>query len=55
MDIKIIDVGQVYGFAPNDIYLVGANTYLNPSPPPNFLDSSVILHFNGQQLEQKCQ
>ena len=49
---KKIDVGQVFGFAPNNIFLVGGYIYLNPSPPPNFLDSSVILHYDGQQWNE---
>ena len=49
---KSIDVGQVFGFASNDVWLVGGYFYINPSPPPNFLDSSVILHFDGQQWNE---
>jgi len=42
-----IDIGQIYGFTPNDVYLAGEYPYVNPAPPPNFLDSSAILHYDG--------
>ena len=44
----IIDLSSIYGFDANNIYAVGARSYQNPTPPPNFLDSSLILHYNGQ-------
>jgi hypothetical protein len=42
-----IDLSAVCGFGPNDIYAVGERIEINPNPPPNFLDSSLIIHFNG--------
>ncbi len=42
-----ISLSAVYGFGPNDIYAVGERIYDNPTPPPNFLDSSLIIHFDG--------
>lgn len=41
------DLSAVYGFASNDVYAVGEKIYTNPNPPPNFLDSSLIIHFDG--------
>lgn len=41
------DFGEVYGFSANDIWMAGTRYDNNPSPPPNFLDSSFIFHFNG--------
>jgi hypothetical protein len=41
------DFGEVYGFSANDIWMAGTRYDDNPSPPPNFLDSSFIVHFNG--------
>ncbi len=42
-----MDVGQIYGFGPNDIWIAGMYAYRNPAPPPNYLDSSVIFHYDG--------
>ncbi len=42
-----ISLSAVYGFGPNDIYAVGERIYDNPTPPPNFLDSSLIIRFDG--------
>jgi hypothetical protein len=44
-----IDLYAIYGFSSNDIYAVGERLYINPTPPPNFLDSNLIIHFNGVQ------
>ncbi|MBI5020895.1 MAG: hypothetical protein HZB59_05615 [Ignavibacteriales bacterium] len=41
------DLHGIYGFSSVDIYAVGSYGYTNPSPPPNFLDSSMIIHFDG--------
>jgi hypothetical protein len=43
------DNSQLLGFGPNNIYVVGAEWYWNPSPPPNFFDSSSVLRFDGNQ------
>jgi hypothetical protein len=42
-----IDLSSIYGFASNDIWAVGERIYANWAPPPNFLDSSLIIHFDG--------
>ncbi|TAK66758.1 MAG: hypothetical protein EPO24_01220, partial [Bacteroidetes bacterium] len=42
-----ITLSGVYGFAPNNVWAVGEHIYQNPNPPPNFLDSSLIIHFDG--------
>ncbi|MCL5738716.1 MAG: hypothetical protein M1303_08800 [Bacteroidetes bacterium] len=42
-----IDLGDIYGFASNDAWAVGERILDNPHPPPNFLDSSLIIHFDG--------
>jgi len=41
------DLLSLCGFASNDIYAVGNYIHVNPTPPPNFLDSSLIIHFDG--------
>ena len=47
-----ISLESIYGFAPNDVYAVGRRIYNNPHPPPNFLDSSLIIHFDGVQWSE---
>ena len=42
-----ITLSAIYGFGPNDIYAVGQRIYDNPTPPPNYLDSSLIIHYDG--------
>ena len=44
-----IDLIAIYGFAANDIWAVGEHIYSNPNPPPNFLDSSLVIHFDGRK------
>jgi len=48
-----IGLGAIYGFARNNIFTVGKRTYDNPKPPPNFLDSSLIIHFDGRQWREE--
>jgi hypothetical protein len=47
-----IDLFGIFGFNANDIYAVGERIYINPFPPPNFLDSSLIIHFDGAQWKE---
>lgn len=35
------------GSNPNNIFFVGAASYFNPSPPPNFLDSALVLQYSN--------
>ncbi|MCH8171192.1 MAG: hypothetical protein IIB07_08720 [Bacteroidetes bacterium] len=37
----------VYGFSANNIYAVGQHNSSNPNPPPNFLFTSLIIHYDG--------
>lgn len=41
------DVNGIYGFAANNVWAVGGKIFGNPNPPPNFLDSSLVLRFDG--------
>lgn len=41
------DLWSIHGFGSNNIYAVGERIYSNDNPPPNFLDSSIIIHFDG--------
>jgi hypothetical protein len=42
-----IDLIAVHGFSANDIWAVGEHLDRNPSPPPDYLDSSLLIHYNG--------
>ena len=37
----------IAGFSSSDVWAVGAQTYTNPAPPPNLLDSALVIHFDG--------
>ena len=51
-----ISLWGLHGFGENDIWFVGERIYQNPTPPPNFLDSSLIIHFDGTRwTEHKVQ
>jgi hypothetical protein len=41
------DLSAIFGFSPTDIYCAGIKIYDNPLPPSNFLDSSMIIHYDG--------
>ncbi|MFI5252327.1 MAG: hypothetical protein ACHQQQ_07860 [Bacteroidota bacterium] len=43
----IFDLMAIYGLNSRDIYAVGYNVFPNQTPPPNFFDSSLIIHFDG--------
>lgn len=44
-----IDLSAIYGFAANNVWAMGERIYSNPNPSPNFLDSSLVIHFDGNQ------
>jgi hypothetical protein len=46
------DLSAIYGFGANDIYAVGFRYHDNPTPPPNYYDSSLIIHFDGSQWKE---
>ncbi len=46
------DLSAIYGFSSQDIWAVGEKIYTHPTPPPNFLDSSLIIHFDGIQWRE---
>jgi hypothetical protein len=37
----------VKGNGTNNVFFVGAASYFNPSPPPNFLDSALVLQYSN--------
>jgi hypothetical protein len=44
----LFDLSAIYGFDSTDIYAVGSRVYQTGSDkPPHFLDSSLIIHFDG--------
>jgi hypothetical protein len=46
------DFDAITGFAENDIWIVGQRSYYNFSPPPNFFDSSLVVHFDGTSWQE---
>lgn len=42
-----IDLVSIFGFDSTHVLAVGEQLNLNPSPPPNFLDTSMVLQYNG--------
>lgn len=47
-----VDFYSLVAFSATNIWFVGARTWLNPNPPPNFIDSSFILHYNGRTWQE---
>ena len=47
-----VSLSAIYGFSANDIWAVGEHIYSNPNPPPNFLDSSLVIHYNGSKWSE---
>jgi hypothetical protein len=47
-----VSLSAIYGFSANNIFAVGDRIYDNPKPPPNFLDSSLIIQFDGRQWRE---
>ncbi len=49
-----IELQAIYGFNGTDIYAVGTRIFgYNPNPPPTFLDSSLIIHFDGTSWKEE--
>lgn len=43
-----IDLTSIYGFSSTDIYAAGSRIVgYNPNPPPTFIDSNLIIHYDG--------
>ncbi|MEO8233710.1 MAG: hypothetical protein ABI638_15630 [Ignavibacteriota bacterium] len=47
------ELTSVFGFNSSDIYAAGERLRTNPNPPPNFIDSSLIIHFDGSTAWRK--
>jgi hypothetical protein len=49
-----MDLSAIVGISPSNIVCVGEHIFNNYTPPPNFLDSSLIIRFDGHQwVEEK--
>jgi hypothetical protein len=46
------DIQLIRGFGPNNIWFIGSEWYFNFSPPPNWLDSTLVLQFDGTNWTQ---
>jgi hypothetical protein len=47
-----VGFSAIYGFAANNVWAVGERIKSNRNPPPNFLDSSLVIHFDGNQWRE---
>lgn len=47
LNFGAIDLGDVFGFAPNDVWAVGERIFRNVVDDPYFIDSSLIIHYDG--------
>ncbi len=43
---------DIHGFAPDDIWAVGDELDFNPNPPPDYIDKSAVLHYDGRRWQQ---
>ncbi len=48
-----IDLAAIHGFSASNIYAVGKRMYDDWGPPRRFLDSSLIIHFDGRQWREE--
>lgn len=48
-----IDLNEVFGFNSLSVFAIGRRIFSNSNPPPNFLDSSLIIHFDGRQWQEE--
>lgn len=46
------DFFSIFGFNSANIWVIGGEWFFNPSPPPNYFDSSGVIHFNGSTWEE---
>ncbi|HCG63344.1 MAG TPA: hypothetical protein DEZ27_05970 [Sphaerochaeta sp.] len=49
-----INLNAIHGFSARDIWAVGERHYTSRNPPPTFLDSSLIIHFDGQEWTESA-
>ncbi|MCP5303798.1 MAG: hypothetical protein H7A03_11775 [Pseudomonadales bacterium] len=42
-----INFRDIYGFGPNDVWVVGDRLERNPNAPPNYFFHSLIVHYDG--------
>ena len=47
-----VSLYSIYGFGLNNVFVVGQRIYDNPNPPPNFLDSSLIIQYDGSRWRE---
>jgi len=44
---QFVEFQDIFGFSADEVWAAGGWIYPNPNPPPNFLDSSLIMHYDG--------
>ncbi len=47
LPLGLFSLEAIFGFSKEDVWAVGILSYENPNPPPNFLDSSLVVHYDG--------
>jgi hypothetical protein len=47
-----MDLYAIFGFNASSIFAIGERIYDNPNPPPHFLDSSLVIHYDGNQWRE---
>ena len=47
-----ISFSDIFGFGPDDVWLVGDIVDYNPNPPPDLVHSSLVVHYNGTDWER---
>ncbi len=52
LPLGLFSLEAMFGFSAGDVWAVGIQSYDNPSPPPNFLDSSLVVHYDGSTWQQ---
>lgn len=48
-----IHLNALEGFSRENVWAVGQRTYINPNRPPNYLDSSLVIRFDGSQWKEQ--
>jgi hypothetical protein len=48
-----VELRDIFGFSPSNIWAVGSHFYVNHHPPPNFFDTTLIIHYNGREWNKE--
>jgi hypothetical protein len=48
LTLGAIEMSEIFGFGSMNVWGVGNITFANSNPPPNVLDSSLVIHYDGK-------